>query len=107
MREWRLEYTNDDGTPLEPTTGFAVAHGSSPLLSVSFVCLTPEIWSRMHELPVNYEPLPWEVPILDATGELPDVGTAIVLGATALEVFIGRILQPLATARGVPEMLWS
>jgi len=47
----------------------------------------------MHQLPDGYEPPPWEVLLLDAIGELPNVGTAIVLSATALEVFIAAILN--------------
>ena len=61
----------------------------------------------MHELPDDYQPLPWDVLLLDAQAELPKIGTAIVLAATALEVFIAGILDQLAKEKAVPEELWS
>ena len=105
--EWQLEYTNDDGTPLQPESGLTRGHGATPLLSVSFVTLTPGVWSNLYDLPADYEPPPWETLLLDAVGELPNVGTAVVLSSTALEVFIATVLNQLAEHRKTPGRLWS
>jgi hypothetical protein len=104
---WRLEYRHDDGTSLEATKGLVSARGTVGLFAVSFVGLTPDIWTAIHDLPPEYEPPPWDVLLLDAQGELPKVGAAIVLAATALEVFIARVLDQLATEQALPKELWT
>jgi hypothetical protein len=106
-RSWQLEYLNDDGTPLEPAEGLTRHRGAMELFSFTCVGLTPEIWAMMHDLPPEYEPPPWDALLLDAQGELPKIGTAIVLAATALEVFIARVLDQLATERALPKELWT
>ncbi len=58
LREWWMEYTADDGSPLTEEKGLYVRHGATPFLKVSFVALTPEIWSHVHELHSDYEPPP-------------------------------------------------
>ena len=45
--------------------------------------------------------------MLDAQSDLPRVGPAVVLAATALEVFISYILDRLANAGSVPPRLWD
>jgi hypothetical protein len=103
---WRLEYCNDDGTPLEQD-GLPRARGSMPAFAVSFTSLTPAIWADIYDLDPDYHPSPWDVLLLDATAELPNIGTSIVLAATALEVFIAGILDQLATEQALPDALWS
>ncbi len=95
---WRLEYLNDDGTPLE-SDGLARARGSAQVFAVSFTNLTTAMWDDIYALPPDYNPQPWDVLLLDAQAELPNVGTAIVLAATALEVFIAGILDQLDLSR--------
>src|SRR5207249_4460531 len=90
---WRLEYRNDDDTLLDVAEGLVRARGAMGVLSVSFVGLTPELWASVHQLSPEYEAPPWDILLLDALGEIPNIGTAIVLAATALEVFIARILD--------------
>jgi hypothetical protein len=102
---WRLEYVNDDGSAPEPAEGLATVRGGAGFLSFSFVALTPEIWADVHELTPAYQPPPWDALLLDAQGELPKIGTAIVLAATALEVFIARILDQLAVDHILPKEL--
>jgi hypothetical protein len=77
------------------------------VLRVSFVGLTPKMWAAVYELPPEYEPLLWDVLLLDAQGELPRIGTAIVLAATALEVFVARILDQLAAEHAIPKEFWA
>lgn len=77
------------------------------LLSVSFTSLTPEVWKTVHDLTPEFEPPPWDGLLLDAQEELPKIGTAVVLAATALEVFISQILDQLAAEEVVPPELWT
>src|SRR5439155_623885 len=75
--------------------------------SFSWIALNKPIWEDIRNLPANYEPPPWEELLLDAQSDLPRVGPAVVLAATALEVFISYILDRLANAGSVPPRLWD
>ena len=61
----------------------------------------------MFALPVDFDIPVWDALRLDAQGALPSVGTAIVLAATSLEVFISTLLDKLAAKKGVSEHLWT
>jgi len=69
--------------------------------------MTLPVWKDANELPPNYQPPPWEELLLDAQSDLPRVGPAVVLAATALEVFIAHVLDELAPRSSVPTPLWS
>jgi len=45
--------------------------------------------------------------LLDAQADLPRVGPAVVLAATALEVFISNTLDGLVQRSSLPKELWS
>jgi len=49
----------------------------------------------------------WHDLLLDAAGALPKIGTALVLAATSLEVFIADILDGLAQGSQLPGALWN
>lgn len=103
---WRLEYTNDDGSPLEPSDGHVRARGSVQY-GWSFVALSRDVWNNAFTLPAEFDIPVWEELRLDALDALPGVGASVVLAATSLEVFIGGTLEALATSRGVSSTLWS
>jgi hypothetical protein len=103
---WHVEYRNDDGTKLNAEPGLVTKRGALPVLHVTVTSLTPEIWQSVNGL-TAYEPPPWDALLLDAQAELPAVGTAIVLAATALEVFIAVILDQLALEHSLPSEVWS
>ena len=65
------------------------------------------VWKNIHQLPVDFTPLPWEDLRLDAQAALPHVGTAVVLAATSLEVFISQILDRLAATSDLPADVWK
>lgn len=92
---WRLEYLNDEGTLLEAEHGFITMTGAIRW-NFAFSALTKEVWEDIHQLSPDYEPNPWDELLLDAQREMPNIGAGIVLAATALEVFISRILDRLA-----------
>lgn len=103
---FHLDYLNDDGTELEEKEGFI--RGCKPIsYSFSWIALTKKIWDDVCNLPLDYEPPPWEGLLLDAKAELPSIGPAIVLAATALEVFISKVLDQLAMIKNAPPELWK
>ena len=61
----------------------------------------------MKELPHNFEQTPWESLLLDAEAELPNVGVAMVLAYTALEVLIEKVWDELGSERVKPQALWK
>ena len=64
------------------------------------------VWTDVNSLPIEYEPPPWKMLLLDAEHVLPQIGPAIVLAATALEVGISQILDDLASRSPIPVDLW-
>ena len=103
---WRIIYVNDDGTELPKTEGLVRLRGGVRF-SFSYIALNGEIWRSLHELPSDYEPPPWEDLLLDAQSDLPRIGPALVLAATALEVFIARKLDELASLTALSSDLWT
>ena len=103
---WRITYLNDDGSELEKAEGFVRLRGALRF-SYSFTAVNRAVWAGIHDLPPDYQPPPWEELLLDAQADLPRIGPAIVLAATALEVFITRKLDELAKLKEVPQELWT
>lgn len=103
---WRLQYLNDDETEFEKDEKLVRGLGTLHV-SLNWVALNRAIWNDIHDLPPDYEPPPWEALLLDAHAELPSVGPAVVLAATALEVLIARALDGLATQQGLAPDLWA
>jgi hypothetical protein len=103
---WHVHYLTDDGGELEIEEGLARAKRKLTF-SVTSLALHKLIWEDIHSLPPDYEPPPWEELLLDAHGDLPRIGPAVVLAATALEVFISRILDGLASKGSVAPELWE
>ena len=103
---WRLEYLNDDGSELAPDPALMRAR-TSVARRASFVAVSPAIWNAAHQLASAWASPVWDDILLDASGALPSVGTAVVLGATALEVFISHVLDGLAEAGRIPADVWA
>ena len=102
---WRMQYLNDNESELKEEAGLVRGRGVKSFSS-SFIALTNKIWTDVFSLPPDYEPPPWESLLLDATDEMPSIGPALVLAATALEVFISRVLDRLAPTKVIPPELW-
>jgi hypothetical protein len=109
---WELKYLNDDGTEVaadpEPEPTKRLARGRfGKRSSIRWTAVPQRVWSDIHSLPTDYQSLPWVELLLEARFELPRIGPAVVLAATALEVFIARILDQLAVHQSVPENFWK
>jgi hypothetical protein len=102
---WRLKYLADDGTELEKREGFVRELGAVER-SFNFVLLDQTVWNQIHELPPDFTPPPWIELLIEAKSDLPRIGPAMVLAATALEVFISRTLENLAKLSGKGGDLW-
>lgn len=103
---WRLQYLNDDGSELPEDPALWRAFGAFHW-SFSFVGVTPPVWDHMYTLEPDWVAPVWDDILLDALNALPTIGTAVVLAATALEVFIADILDRLAQGGDVPTDLWK
>jgi hypothetical protein len=104
--QWRLDYTNDDGSPLESREGYVKGRGTIEI-QWSYVAMSREVWDSMFSLPHDFEVPIWDGLHLDAVAALPNVGTAVVLAATSLEVFISVLLDKLASEQGMSASLWE
>jgi hypothetical protein len=105
LATYRLTYLDDDENELEKAEGLA-RERFGVQRSFSYVGLDQGLWEDVHTLPVDFEPQPWDELLLEAEYELPRVGPAIVLAATALEVLIAKTLDALA-ATSAEANLWS
>jgi len=105
-KTWNLTYLNDDGSQIENKDGFITLRQEWTLVfTLKFI--TQQIWDDILSLEPAFEPPAWETLLLDAQNELLKIGPAIVLAATALEVFVSQILDELGAVKKVPKDLWE
>jgi len=103
---WRLRYLTDDGQELEVEEGkFRGQFGFTSTLG--FATITPEIMQMVGTHWHTAEPYAWDLLLLDAQALLPEVGSAIVIAAAALETFIGWALNVLNENQPLPGGLWT
>lgn len=91
---YEIDYLNDDGSELEPHEDY-IRGRAEIRLDAQWATIVPDGWSALQQL-TDVDLVPWENLLLDARDQLPDVGAAVVLGATSVEVFIAHVLQVLA-----------
>jgi hypothetical protein len=103
---WRLRYLNEDGTE-RPQDAKLRNERSNRKQAFSYVGLDEQTLKDMHSLPRDYVPPAWNGLLIDAEAALPHVGTAVVLAATSLEVFIAEILNKLAAKSRLCPDLWT
>lgn len=103
---WGLRYLNDDGTELPEEQGLLRGRGMRNF-QFSFVAVNNKVWEDVHSLE-PFQPLPvWKNLLLDAEALLPEVGPAIVLTFTSLEVFISTTLDDIVKAGKIDGSLWE
>jgi hypothetical protein len=106
--QWVLEYLKDDGSALpEDPEKKLMRRRIATRFSVSLVACDSDVWDYIFSLPADFEPPAWHTLLLDSRAALPHVGTAVVLAATALEVFIAELLDVLVKECPVPNLLWD
>jgi hypothetical protein len=103
---WRLRYLADDGQELETEPG--KLRGRAGFTStIGLAAVTPEAVQMVGDRWQGAEPYAWDRLLLDARALLPDVGSAIVIAAAALETFIVWALNILHEGQPLPNGLWS
>ena len=103
---WHLSYLTDERTELKKEDAFIRGRGTAQF-SFSYIACDPALWDQVFSLPHEFEAPPWHTLLVDSRGALPHVGTAVVLAATALEVFISDVLHKIATESTLPADLWG
>jgi hypothetical protein len=103
---WDLLYLNDDGSELERKEGLFRGRFGRHLSVAVFGC-SPQIWDDIFSLAPDFRVPPWHTLLVDSRGALPHVGSAVVLAATALEIFIEEVLHQLAQATSISDLLWK
>jgi hypothetical protein len=104
--QWKLDYTKDDGSELETPKGYVKCRGTIQY-HFSFIGISPQVWDNAFALPGGFKIPVWDGLRLDALAALPNVGTAVVLAATSLEVFISVLLDELAFRQNLSDTLWT
>jgi len=104
--QWRIAYLKDDGTEFPEEKGKFRAKGSYKF-ELKYVSLNSEIWNDIFKLPSDFGSQYWVDLLLDGLDELPEIGPSIVLTFTALEVFIAKILNQLATKEKISPEFWE
>lgn len=104
---WDLKYLNNDGNTLDKKEGLVrtIINQYDPHYPIIF--LDKNKWNETQTLSPDYIPPQWNTLLLDAKKLLPEVGPAIVLAFTALEVFINQILNQLAQRNDIPKEIWE
>jgi hypothetical protein len=104
--DWRLRYLSNDGTELDVVEGLVRGRGVGQI-QLQYVACHPAVWEDVFSLPSEFVPPAWRTLLLDALGALPHIGSAVVLAATAHEVFIAEVLNQLAAMSDLPGDLWE
>lgn len=99
-------YLNDDESELPKDETLVKGRGTQKYF-LQIVAFNKEVWTDIHSL-IPFQELPiWKNLLLDANAILPDVGPSIVLTFTALEVFISKTLDDIASHKKVDNELWQ
>ena len=103
---WKVEYLADDGQPLpKDATLFRARFVPKVTLQISGV--TAGVWEQAVGQPPDFTPPVWDMLLLDAQAQLPDVNTSVVLANAALETFINISLDILAEGSPVAPETWD
>jgi len=103
---WNLRYLNDDGSELPKEEGYRRGLGGRKF-EFSYIAINKEVWDNVHSID-PFQPLPiWKTLLLDAESMLPEIGPAIILTFTALDVFISIILDEIVKTGKIDTPLWD
>jgi hypothetical protein len=103
---WMINYVNDDGSELPMENGKFRVRGSFRY-ELKYVGLNLEIWNDVFTIQSDIASQNWVNLLLDGLDEFPEIGPSIVLTFTALEVFIAKILNQLATKEKISPEFWE
>jgi hypothetical protein len=104
---WRMAYLGANGLPVgrDPELRTVSARGGNTKTG-NIVTLWESVWNAIAGLSHTFRPGPWDTMLLDAFDAIPDMGAAIVLAHTAIEMRIDDALPRLAAVVGLPPEIW-
>jgi hypothetical protein len=97
-----ITYFDDNGIELN-----GVTQKFRDRVEFKHIILNKDLWNDTFSLQSDFTSQHWTNLLLDAYDELPDIGPAVVLAFTALEIFISDILNQLATPEKIPPEFWE
>lgn len=101
---WAVHYLNDDESELPEEPGLMRKRGVDTRVFHPCV-VTPAVWGDVFSDGANAPA--WEKLLLDARALTREVGPAVVLAFTALEVFVNHALSAIAAGDPAREPLWK
>lgn len=102
---WRLVYLNDDESELRHEEGLLRGKGGIGF-NWSLIGVNQAVWDNVFGISPDFIQPVWDELRLDAIAAFPNIGAAVVLAATSLEVFISHLLDQMARQGKAPEELW-
>jgi hypothetical protein len=102
---WRVDFLGDDGQPVAAELGKVRARVGAAF-SMGMTGLSAAGWKAATSLSRDFRPKPWEALLLDSEAQLPNITTALILAAAALEAFIASSLIVLAPKDPPASELW-
>lgn len=103
---WNLRYLNDNEEELAEEQGFVRGKGRRRF-QYSHIALNKAVWEDIHSIEPGHNIPVWKTLLLDAESVLPEIGPAIILTFTALEVFISKTLDDLAASNKINGDMWN
>jgi hypothetical protein len=99
---WRLDYLDDSEHELpRDESKVRQRHGSRFKFEIS--AMTPDLWRRMIDAEMTIGSHIWDALLLDAEALLTEIGPAIAVANTALEIFIPWALNQLVAFKSTSD----
>jgi hypothetical protein len=105
MTPWRIDFLNDDGSPLDPSPTLVRARVAGSF-TWTVAVLNDAAWAEVAK-PESGAAVVWDDLLLDAFSYLPSVESSVVLAFFALETFIDWCLAEHVTRGGIDPDLYK
>jgi len=102
---WRIDFLNDDGSPLDPSPPLARARVAGTF-SWTVAVLNLAAWAEVAKPEAGAAPV-WDELLLDAFSYLPSVESSIALAFSALEAFIDWCLAEHVAGGAMDRALYT
>lgn len=104
---WGIAYLDDHGAVVPPDPPHKSRRMAALFKVSGVIAFKQDVWTALQALPADYESTTWDALLLDAVAILPEIGPAIVLANTAIEVRISTALDHLASTGRIDPTLWD
>ena len=103
---WSSTYLTDNESQLRNDKRYIRGRGMRKY-EFSYIVLNKQIWDNIHSIQPDYALPVWKTLLLDAGSILPEIGPAIILTFTALEVFISKTLDDIVATKRFDNDFWE